>query len=247
MMPIFNFQFSIFKKKSQGEVGLTLIELLIALAIVALLILLLMIGQGLQLSRGEDARRKADLAKLKVAFEDYYNDHNCYPPPALLQRCYSSDLAPYVAKIPCDPRSKQPYPYYLDSTCQWYALYTTLGDLHDPVTPTLGCFPTCGVTGQSYNYIQTNGKLSPAQTAIIINGGGSSGGPTPTPTPAPTPSGSGTPGPSTSPSGSGSLACDPSGQCNIYADPAGSGCPVVYSDATLCQQACSNPANRCAQ
>src|SRR5258708_1862599 len=91
--------------------GFTLIELLIALAIVAMLIAILVLGQGLQLSRGEDARRKADLAKLKVSFEDYYNDKGCYPPAALLQRCGSADLSPYVAKIPCDPRTKAPYPY----------------------------------------------------------------------------------------------------------------------------------------
>src|SRR5258708_32581778 len=123
---------------SKKRSGFTLIELLIALAIIAILFVVLLLGEGLQLSRGEDARRKSDLAKLKVAFEDYYNDHNCYPPPALLQRCGSTDLAPYVARIPCDPRSRQPYPDYIDSSCQWYAIYTTLGDKNDAVISTLG-------------------------------------------------------------------------------------------------------------
>lgn len=227
------------------ESGLTLIELLVALAIVALVILLMLLGQGLQLSRGEDGRRKSDLAKLKVAFEDYYNDHNCYPPPALLQRCGSSDLSPYVAKIPCDPRTKQPYPYYLDSQCSWYALYTTLGDVNDPVISTLGCSPTCGVAGQSYNYVQTNGSASVSEIADEVN---SQPGPTPTPTPTPGPTTTPVPTPSpTPPPGGGQLACDPSGMCNIYNDPAGSGCPVTFSDPVVCQNACANPANRCAK
>lgn len=231
--------------------GFTLIELLIALAIIAIIITLMMLGQGLQLSRGEDARRKSDLAKLKVSFEDYYNDKGCYPPPILLQRCGSSDLAPYVAKVPCDPRTKQPYPYYMSNTCDWYALYATLGDVNDPVIPTLGCFPTCGVPDELYNYIQTNGAITPAQTADQIGAGnalsGNAGAPTPvptsTPTPVPTPTSTSTP----TPTPVNALACDPSGQCNIYQDPVGSGCPITFTDASACQQACVNPANRCAQ
>lgn len=215
--------------------GLTLIELLIALAIVAIIILLMLLGQGLQLSRGEDARRKSDLAKLKVAFEDYYNDHNCYPPQSLLQRCGSADLSPYVGKIPCDPRTRQPYPYYLDSRCSWYALYTTLGDTGDPVISTLGCSPTCGITGQSYNYVQSNGSLTSSDLSDEVNSG--AGGAVPTPSPSPTPT----------PSPDSFLACDPSGQCNVYYDPEGSGCPITFTEPQACQQACSNPANRCAQ
>jgi len=230
------------------ENGFTLIELLIALAIIAMLMAVLVLGQGLQLSRGEDARRKADLAKLKVAFEDYYNDKNCYPPAALLQRCGSADLSPYVAKIPCDPRTKQPYPYYLDSTCGWYALYTTLGDTNDPVIPTIGCFPTCGVKDEPFNYIQTNGALTPAQTADIVNAGQiQSGGATPTPVPTVAPTAVPTPTPNPTPYGSGELACDPSGLCNVYFDPLSKGCPVLFTDQSLCQQACSDPANRCAR
>lgn len=245
--------------------GLTLIELLIALAIIAVLILLMFLGQGLQLSRGEDARRKSDLAKLKVAFEDYYNDHNCYPSPELLQTCNSSDLQPYVAKVPCDPRTKLPYPYYWDASCTWYASYTTLEDKSDPIISTLGCAPTCGVPNKPYNYIQTNGKLTPAQFAALIGAGGGvfiepgsspppGGGATPTPTPVgptPTPSPSGSAGPTPSPSatpipGGGNLACDPSGQCNVYNDPGGSGCPITFTDPVACQAACASPTNRCA-
>jgi prepilin-type N-terminal cleavage/methylation domain-containing protein len=257
--------------------GFTLIELLVALTILALIITLMLLGAGIQLSRGEDARRKADLAKFKIGFEDYYNDHRCYPPPALLQRCGSSDLAPYIAKVPCDPRTKQPYPYYWDGSCQWYAAYTTLEDTSDPVITTLGCSPTCGVPNQPYNYVQSNGKYSVSQMASYISGGvmqtlvptptpspGGGGLPTATPTAAPTqPPGGGnptptpgggnptptpTPAPSPTPTPNmNNLACDPSGQCNVYNDPNGSGCPVTFSDPTACQQACADPANRCAR
>lgn len=226
---------AIFKNRQLLQRGLTLIELLVALAIVAIVILLMLLGQGLQLSRGEDARRKSDFSRLKIAFEDYYNDHNCYPPPSLLQRCGSNDLSPYVSKVPCDPRTRRPYAYYLDSNCSWYAMYTALGDVNDPVIQTLGCSPNCGIEGESYNYVQSNGSLGVSELAEEINSGGAVQ-PSPTPPPSPTPS----------PTPYNALACDPSGICNVYQDPQSSGCPITFTDPDVCQQACANPANRCA-
>lgn len=213
-----------------------MIELLIALVIVGIMILVLALGQGLQFARGEDARRKSDFARLKVAFEDYYNDKGCYPPPALLQRCGSSDLAPWIAKVPCDPQSRQPYAYYMDSSCKWFALFTTLGDTKDPVITTLDCSPTCGIANFPYNFVQTNGGARVDSIINTINGGGSvSATPTPVPTPTPTPT----------PVNNTAYACDPLGYCNIYFNPSANGCPVTFQDAATCQAACSTVSNRC--
>ncbi|PWU22576.1 hypothetical protein C5B42_05650 [Candidatus Cerribacteria bacterium 'Amazon FNV 2010 28 9'] len=207
--------------------GFTMIELLVALSIVAIMILLLALGQGLQLGRGEDAQRKSDFAKLKIAFEDYYNDHKCYPPPQILQQCNTTALAPYLGRVPCDPVSKQPYAYITDGSCRWYALFTTLDDTSDPDITTLGCKPTCGVTNLPYNYIQTNGAMPVGDIVNLIDGN-TNLLPTPPPTVIP-----------------GDYACDPRGQCNVYDDPIGHGCKATFVDAQTCQSACANPANWC--
>ncbi len=208
--------------------GLTLIELLIVVTILAILMIVAAISYQLQHARGLDARRKSDIAKLKVVFEDYYNDKGCYPTAVMMSHCGQGDLRPYAEKVPCDPGTKQPYPYYVDGTCTYYALFTTLGDTSDPVIAQLGCSPTC-LVGYSYNYGVTNGSSSLASLAALATIGG-----VPAPTPTPPPPGS-------------AYACSPAGQCNIYSNPQTSGCPTTYSDPASCQQACSNPANRCAQ
>lgn len=205
--------------------GFSMIELLVALAIIAVLILFLMLGQGLQLGRGEDAKRKSDLARLKVAFEDYYNDHGCYPPPELLQRCGSTDFSPYLAKVLCDPRSKKPYTYIRDPKCRWYGIYTTLIDTNDPVITTLNCSPTC-IPGQPYNFVQTNGNVSTSIINTYVQNN---------------------PEVINVPSGNVTYACDPNGQCNVYDNPGLKGCPRTFSDPIACQTACADPANRCAR
>lgn len=39
-------------------------------------------------------------------------------------------------------------------------------------------------------------------------------------------------------------ACDPSGKCNSYSNPAAAGCPITFTDTT-CNNLCSDPAKRC--
>ncbi len=239
--------------RTSTRAGFSLIELLVAMAILAVMILFLMLGQGLSIGRSDDAARKSDFAKMKVAFEDYYNDKGCYPNPALMRNCGSSDLAPYMAKIPCEPRTRRPYAYYKDASCKWYGLFTTLADTKDPVSATLGCSPNCGVTGYDFNYVQTNGSKPLTLLIPIVNGdpsGWGSGGPGGGGTPTPTPGASSTPSPSPTPSATphiGRFACDPNGLCNAYDDPIGKGCPITFDDPEVCQAACANQANRCMQ
>jgi prepilin-type N-terminal cleavage/methylation domain-containing protein len=61
--------------------GFSMIELLVAIALVAILLIILFLSLTKQTARSRDAERKSDLERIKVAFEDYYNDNSCYPPP----------------------------------------------------------------------------------------------------------------------------------------------------------------------
>lgn len=212
------------KKKN----GFTLAELLIVIAIIAILFVLVTMNWKRQTDRANDSRRKSDLAKIKRAFEEYYNDHECYPPPTILSNCGSGDLKPYIPEVPCDPVTKLPYKYVpLDDTnyCKGYRALTTLKDFSDPDITALGCSPTngCGF-GAYYNWGISSG------TQVAASGF--------SPNVSPTPS-----------LGSGSFACTPAGTCNSYGNPVASGCPITYTDPD-CRNSqgvnqCQFPANRC--
>ncbi len=109
----------------------TITELLIVVVIIAALALLAFWAVRTQVLKGYDARRKADIARIKVAVEEYEKDHDCYPPSELVVCDPGTGLRPYIEKIPCDPRTGASYFYDHDgSECpKWYRFYTTLENL----------------------------------------------------------------------------------------------------------------------
>jgi type II secretory pathway pseudopilin PulG len=227
--------------------GFTLTEFLIILALIAFLALILLFGFSRQQGRARDARRKADLEKIRIAFEDYYNDKGCYPPPGILNNCRGEQLQPYLVEIPCDPFRHTPYIYvrFEGDRCKGYRVLTSLEDDQDPAIGEAGCDTACGCGfGADYNYGVSAGipLLGESCTKVEV--------PTPSPTTRPSPGGGGsstpTPRPSLEPSDS-YYACAPDGNCNIYYDPIGAGCPSTYPDFATCQAACGNPANWCAE
>jgi|WetSurMetagenome_2_1015567.scaffolds.fasta_scaffold22216_3 prepilin-type N-terminal cleavage/methylation domain-containing protein len=123
--------------------GYTLVELLIVITIVVILGLAILIGINpmAQIFKGLDARRKADLNKIKIAIENYYADHDCYPNFPLDSSgnptyvCDSDFLKPYLVSMPCDPSTKKPYTIYLtpaSSSCpQQYAIYAQIYSFFD--------------------------------------------------------------------------------------------------------------------
>jgi len=143
-----------------GLSGFTLFELVIVVGILGVLLVMALANLNPigQMNKARDTRRKGDLNKMQVAFEDYYSDHNCYPTPypTSVSQCRNSFL-PYLNKIPCDPNGKNydQYAYPGDSaTCpQTYAIYTILANKVDPDILAVGCQNGCGPTGNTvYNY-----------------------------------------------------------------------------------------------
>lgn len=222
--------------------GWTLSELLIAVAIIAILFLLVWLGLKTQIGRGYDTRRKTDLDQISKAFEEYFNDHDCYPAVGILDTCGGSALAPYLAKIPCDPVTKTPYTYVPETdVCKGHRLCASLQDKGDPVIREIGCNPDTGCGwGAGINYCVSSG------VSVVASGFDPSLTPTPTPGPAPTPTFTPTPTPTPGWGGgyNGPYACTPGGQCNIYSDPPSHGCPVSFA-STYCDNQCADPANRC--
>jgi hypothetical protein len=202
-----------------------------------------------QITRSQDARRKTDLEKIKVAFEEYYNDNGCYPPETILDECKGHQLNPYIDQIPCDPGTKEPYVLIPaeSGTCAGYRVLAALADTNDPQIEQLGCNDACGCGwGAEYNFGVSAGVPLRSDSCQPIN---------PSPTPSAQPSTSPSPSPS---GGEGPViyvhACAPvTGTCNIYQEghEALANCPVTFQTSEECVAAhCEreeNAALRCYQ
>lgn len=119
--------------------GFTLVEILIVVSILVILGTATLVGINpmMQIFKGYDAVRKADLQEIKIAFETYYEDHGCYPNfltkteitnlgenydltsrenNYVLSQCGSTtgtELEGYLDEIPCDPNTGDPYSFYI--------------------------------------------------------------------------------------------------------------------------------------
>lgn len=200
--------------------GFTLIELLTVVAILGILIIISMMSWRRSIDKARDGQRKDHLQRIAIAFEDYFNDHNCYPPAEILQTCGGDELRPYLQTIPCDPVTREPYFYVPDSDhpdCpKNFRMLTQLDNDADPAAADLGYG-----SGLNYGVSSTNVSLAQPITA----------------SPSPNPSASSSPAPAAS-SSPGNLACGPGGICRIYDNPQAAGCPLTFSDPIACQQTC---------
>jgi prepilin-type N-terminal cleavage/methylation domain-containing protein len=218
--------------KKMKKNGLSIIELLIAVTIVGLMTLLAIWAFHLQIAKGRDAKRKADLAKLQKVLEDYFNDDGCYPESLTCNQ----DFLPYLSAVPCDPVNDGRNHIYLysvssEGTCKrWYKIFTTLENSKDPIIKKIGCtFTTCG----NFNYVVASanaeilvqqpgevsppgGGASPTSTPTSPPATPTQGGPTSTPTPTPTQGPTPTPTSAPTPCLAGWYTCvNQGGKCNI--------------------------------
>lgn len=135
--------------------GFTLIEVLIAVAIIAVLTGITLSSAAALQRNSRDAKRASDLSSLQVALQQYYADQNYYPLSGLLAGQLSlsgsnfsspNGSIVYLNKIPSDPLGlSSPYVYVpLDSTgeigcdnsavnCVRYCLYAKL-EFQKPTT-----------------------------------------------------------------------------------------------------------------
>lgn len=142
--------------------GFTLIEVMIIVAIVAILFVSLMVTMRFQRLKAQDAQIKEDLHLLKVAFENYYSDNNCYPPPEWFDNksdCGADYLNPYLESLPCSPVDGTPYYIEKDiSGCGWFKLYANLNNAEDPEAKKLWV-ETDGNEDYNYGVSSTNTQI----------------------------------------------------------------------------------------
>lgn len=139
-------------KKGRLQSGLSMIEVLIVTAVLAVLIIMALTTLPQQVNKSRDSKRKSDLQKIKIAFENYYSDNDCYPPPDILDNCGGTQLAPYLASIPCDPQTRTKYLYAPEGIAcpHFYRVFSNLEVDIDPVVRQLGCHTASGCGAYAY-------------------------------------------------------------------------------------------------
>lgn len=129
--------------------GFTLIEILVVVAIIAILSSVVLVGLGPARKAGRDSRRVADLRQVQNALELYFNKCGFYPGGSAGNGCPSTpqtgpgswptlqaDLTGSglgVNAIPNDPLPTQNYYYGINAGGTSYVLGATLEDSNNPV------------------------------------------------------------------------------------------------------------------
>jgi prepilin-type N-terminal cleavage/methylation domain-containing protein len=111
----------------------TLIELLIVIALLAILVTLILGNFFTSLKKGRDARRKADLSQIQKSLELFYEDRRVYPTQAPGDGfVFKSEFADqttgkvYMKKVSSDPAGVYEYKYETDSDGTYYKLFACL-------------------------------------------------------------------------------------------------------------------------
>lgn len=114
---------------SNSSTGFTLIEVLVVIAIIAILAGTVMANVASSRIKARDARRLDDMHKIQPALEAYYNDCGQYPPALDLTAADGCPdpitLKDYMPAIPMDPLGAA-YTYVMDPDNDTYTLTFTL-------------------------------------------------------------------------------------------------------------------------
>jgi prepilin-type N-terminal cleavage/methylation domain-containing protein len=158
--------------------GFTLVELLIVMTILVMMGVM-MIGifnPKLQMNKANDATRKKDIGRIKVAFEEYFNDTGCYPSDTNVRfpnmwsnlmnkaNCNTGIFGSWgLDPWPCDPVARVPYYVFVEQKdCpSWFKILTNLSNKADSQIPVGWYVQGSGYTvGGNLNTSQVNFGVS---------------------------------------------------------------------------------------
>jgi prepilin-type N-terminal cleavage/methylation domain-containing protein len=155
----------------RSKKGMTLVELIIALTILLVMasIMIGILNPIALVNKARDAQRKKDINRIKISFEDYFNDKGCYPNSvrvtAMMDKinCGGQVFMPWLVPWPCDPNSN---PYTIvtgdDVNCpKWYEILATLENKSDnSIISGLIYKDNLGVAVTGVNYGVSSGNIS---------------------------------------------------------------------------------------
>lgn len=130
--------------------GFSLIELLVAISIIAILATIGLASYTSAQKRARDSKRKADLEQIRSALEMHRADENDYPTTA--EGLAALVTASYIQVLPADPKASD-YTYGYSSDGETYCLGALL---EADETSTCGCSATPGCTEDDCSYCVEN-------------------------------------------------------------------------------------------
>ncbi len=133
------------KTNKKNKAGFTLFELLVSISIIAVLTAVAVVSFGGLNKKTRDARRTADLEKIRMALEAAKQVGNTYP--ASLTTLVGSSL---LERVPTDPKGVG-YSYYYTGTNYTYTLCAQMEDVGSTNIGTCGGSSRCG-SGLNCNY-----------------------------------------------------------------------------------------------
>ena len=150
--------------------GFTLIEILIVVAIIAILASVVLVGLGPTQQAGRDARRISDLSEVQNGLELYYNAKGQYPAPAagtwsdgLVATLTGAGIG--VSSVPSDPSSNRSYQYWYSLGQTSYILGAQLENLQNSV---FNNYHAASITGMTQAV--TSGNIIPLDCAGSSDG-----------------------------------------------------------------------------
>ncbi len=113
--------------------GFTLVELMVVIAIIALMTGIIMVNLTTSKTKAKDGQRVSDIGQIQLALGLYFDRCNQFPSTiagdltTIKNGCPSLiSLSNYIGKIPTPPLGSSTYDYVLNSTYTDYVLHTTL-------------------------------------------------------------------------------------------------------------------------
>ncbi|KKQ92408.1 MAG: General secretion pathway protein G [Candidatus Woesebacteria bacterium GW2011_GWA2_40_7] len=163
------------------EIGFTLVELLVVMAILGVLVTIALVSFRNSQARGRDAQRKSDLKQISSALELFYSDYGKYPDDsggAILACPYNTSTTCawgtgefgdgktiYFKVMPKDPVSGQNYYYRIADAPngQKFQLFAYLENTQDPdlIIPPTGYL--CGGGTKYCNFAITSSNTKPSE------------------------------------------------------------------------------------
>lgn len=153
--------------------GITLIEVMIAMAILSIVSVSSFVVIQTQTERAYDGRRKSDLHNIKINLENYFDVADEYP--AELPECnaplmHGNQIV--MAQVPCDPITLEKYFYkIIKDDNQAYRLYTLLANEDDLSVEYVGCKGGCGPNCE-YNYGVSSPNIGLEKCSYVCAPGG---------------------------------------------------------------------------